>query len=248
MSEAQSPTLQEPTTQSDSSELAVRSELSEIREFLDEETVQRITEMRGLSTAQVLKVMKYMITERRNADDLRLLLDVLEIANTDSAFNDPKKRELLEKAMTIYNFKAWLDGMGIPSQNATRQDLIQWWESYMEISKEFGFETAGHIDTGNVGLWKATRNLAAKMQKNPADYNFLPATLINNPGQVDRALQQINKPIPFVEVLTGEAWEDLIQSVKFISGFSSVDTEDDDEIRKSIWSIQLVINRKATKR
>ena len=54
----------------------------------------------------------------------------------------------------------------------------------------------------------------------PATYRFLPPYLINNPQEVTKVLGEINQPKAFIEVLTGEAWEDLRKSKKFLSNNS----------------------------
>lgn len=101
----------------------------------------------------------------------------------------------------------------------------------MVICRQRGYVSHGHINPAaqNVNLWKATANLAERMRKNPVDYCYLPPMLINNPELVERTLNEIRNPYAFLEVLTGESWQDMCKCSEFLRGFSTYSNLDAEE-------------------
>jgi hypothetical protein len=219
-------------------------------DFLDPEQLSVIRATTNLEPDQIVALLTAIVVGNKNADRLKSLIDMLEIASTESAFDGSDRQSSLEKAMETYNFKAWLDGMGVATNQCTREDLINWWGTYMKMCGQFGQGRDGERieGAGATGLWKATRELASKMQADPAKYMYLPPAFINDAGQVDRVLSQLDDPETFIEVLTGEAIEAIRGSTKFLAGFGSVETQDEDPVRSAIWGVNLALNRASRER
>lgn len=197
--------------------------------------------------AFILAVKEIIVA--RGSDQLKLLIDGLEIQATRTAFREDNERNvaILEEVAACYPFTRWCDEMGIETKSATRQHLCQWWTSLMSMAGEHGYVT-GQIDavSRNTNLWKATGPLALKMQSDPAAYRFLPALLINHAHEVERVLGEINEPEPFLEVLTGERMEDIRSSPAFLGAFSCVRATDGTISRTTpdaLWSVQLILQR-----
>lgn len=182
------------------------------------------------------------ITRRGLSDQLRGIVDVFEIMATKSGFDDPEKVKILEEAAPEYGFSCWIKSQeGKSLRSATRNDLQDWWDFYTQMTAMRGYNP-GSIDQQNreTNLWKATANLARKMSKDPAIYMYLPPYLINNPQQVEKVLSEINDPIAFIEILTGEAWEDLQKSEGFLSAFS---TQENTGAEGAVASVMLALQR-----
>lgn len=211
-------------------------------DFLDQHVVDSLS---GLSGAELYDAIRHIVQQHGEADRLKFLIDALEIASTPSAFADPKNVEKLEHAMSIYNFGAWLKAQNIDTTAATREHMIAWWEVYMDMAGSYGYIPAGRIGSGEGALWKATANLAVKMDRDPRSYLYLPPGYINDGTQVDRVLSEVRDPRVFAEILTGQAWEDMASSKGFIEGFNVVESDDEDPERRAIWSIHNTINKRA---
>ncbi|MBI4598975.1 hypothetical protein HY734_02130 [Candidatus Uhrbacteria bacterium] len=182
-------------------------------------------------------------------DQLQLLIQGLEIQMTPSAFT-PENSNLivLEQVAQEYPLTRWLKGMGIATTTAKRFHICRWWETFMLMASEHGYVPFGQIDqiSRSTNLWKATGPLAGKMQKNPAAYRFLPALLINHPQEVTRVLGELMEAEPFVEVLTGERFEDLRTSSTFLGAFSIVEDENgvvSRTVANAIFSMAMVLQR-----
>jgi len=159
------------------------------------------------------------IVERGDVGKLRQLVDAMEIMNTSSAFADFARVRTLEEIAERYPFRTWLRLAG---KQYNRASLIEYWTFFTKMARHGWNYQPGNINpTGTLAtLWRATGTLAGKMMQAPADYGHLPAILVNNPEQVDKVLNQIADPVAFLEVLVGEAWEDMMRSEKFLSAFA----------------------------
>ncbi len=206
------------------------------------------TALAGLSPNEFIAAVRSVL-KKGGGDHLQLLIQGLEIQMTPTAFTstNPNLR-ILEEVAREYPLTRWLKNMGISLTDARRSHVCQWWETFMLMATEHGYVPFGQIDQigRNTNLWKATGPLAAKMQKNPAAYRFLPALLINHPQEVARVLGELREAEPFVEVLTGERFEDLRTSPVFLGAFSIV--EDDGgtvsrTVANAIFSIAMILQR-----
>lgn len=173
----------------------------------------------SLSEKQLVGLVKVLVNSG-NLAHFRSLVDMLEIAETRSAFEDPEKVTILEETASQYGLSQWANELGKELSSITRADLEDWWDYFTQMAAIKGFRT-GTIDALSQGtnLWNATASLAKKMGDIPANYRFLQASLINNPDEVARRLTEINHPIAYLEVLTGEAWEDMCRSDEFLKAF-----------------------------
>jgi hypothetical protein len=169
---------------------------------------------------EFLTFLRQVIAARK-ADELREVLDAIEIMGTQSAFVNADKTCVLEQIAEEYPFSWWLEQTG---KGRSRAALIEYWDFFRVMSASRGF-TVGTIN--NIGqstnLWKATGPLAVQMLRDPARYCYLPAILINNAEQVAKKLSEIADPIAVLEVLVGEAFEDMAKSPKFLGAFSTTD-------------------------
>lgn len=200
----------------------------------------------ALSKAEMLEFVEGLIA-RQSVDDFKDLLEVLEIFRTTTSFTDPENVEILEATAKQYGLVFWAERQGKDLTVITRADLGDWWDFFTQMAASKGFQP-GSIDVKSQqnNLWKATSELAKKMSENPAAYRFLPAYLINNPQEVARALDEIANPIAFIEVLTGEAWEDLCRSAVFLEAFGGLGSEVKAEGSKeaAIATVMLALQRK----
>ncbi len=213
--------------------------------------VEEIAEgLKTLPRGVFLQVMRDLI--RSGAGDaLKLMVDGLEIQMTPSVFGDEERQETLEQTARDYPFSRYLNEMGISPKEATRENLCDWWDSFMVMAGESGFQ-AGGIDSvsRDTNLWKATGPLSEKMLGDPAQYRFLPALLLNHPQEVDRVLGEIKEAEPFMEILTGERMDDMRKSPEFLGAFSTVEKpggepgEISREVRDAIFTVTLVLQRK----
>lgn len=204
-----------------------------------------------LSASQLLQIF-HTVVSKGGGDGLKLLIDGVEIQSTPSNFEDNDKVTQLEVTAKKYPFSRWLEEMGkLPSQ-ATREALCKWWETFMTMAGENGFQ-AGQIDSisGGIGnLWKATGPLATKMLTYPARYKFLPALLANHSQEVARILSELDDPEAFLELLTGETMEQLRKSETFLGAFSTVKEKDGKPedvsrtIKDAIYSVALALQRR----
>lgn len=191
-----------------------------------------------------------MIIERYGSEQLKLLIDGLEIQATPSVFTTENRDQVatLEKVASGYPFSRWLKGQGISSTLATRKHLCQWWEAFMLMAGEHGYVPAGHINqvSRTMNLWKATGPLASKMQANPDRYKFLPALLVNHPQEVARVLGVIDEAEPFIEILIGQRMEDLRMSEACLGAFSIVEDENGQITRTTaaaLFSVLMILQR-----
>lgn len=203
--------------------------------------------LENLGLPQFLKVIHSIIQEV-GGDQLKLLIDGVEIQMTESAFSKANQEQLptLEKVAEKYPFTKWLDEMGIDYTRATRSHLCTWWDSFMLMAAEHGYQAMGINQVNRSdNLWKATANLAAKMQLDPAAYGYLPALLINHPQEVSRVLSSINEPAPFLEVLTGEVIHDMRKCEAFMGAFCTVRTDGEvvRSIPNAVFSVGLCLQR-----
>ncbi len=194
--------------------------------------------------------MLAQIIKDRGSEDLTFVISSLEIAQTNSAFINPSATQLkpLEKALKQHSLSFYLKQMSVELQDANRSHIIAWWDTLMNLAARMGYKTGG-IDSisRETNLWKATAPLATKMTTDPGSYKYLPAVLINHPSEVDRVLQEINEPDPFVEVLTGESMEDLEKFPTLLAAFSIFDQKDKsiEEIAiDGMTSVHLILQRR----
>lgn len=193
-------------------------------------------------TAGLLTLVKQGLGE-----ELQLLVAALTIANTVSIFEEGADVSKLEEVARAYPFSRYLKEMGIGNDQASRRHLINWWESYMFMCGQTG-TSHGQINQtgGTTNLWQATAALARKMRDDPARYRFLPAILINHPQEVTRVLNEINDATAFIEVLVGEAIDDLRRSPTFLGAFSTVARRNGTVIRtipEALYSVHLALKR-----
>lgn len=187
------------------------------------------------------------VVKKRGSEELSLLISELEIRQTPSAFteNNPQLN-LLEQSMKLNPLSFYLEQMGVEPQEATRSEIINWWDTLMQMAANLGYNPGGIDNTSReTNLWKATASLARKMQMTPASYRYLPAVLINHPSEVDRVLNEINEPEPFLEVLVGESYEDM-KLFPVLIGALSILKRDGDISRTpedGILSIHLILQR-----
>lgn len=205
---------------------------------------------RSLPTGEIVGIIRELASQPGRIDELRNVLDALEISATNSAFDDQRKVKTLEKVMRKFNFKNWLAKMNIDPASADRTHLVEFWGSYMELAKVYGHVGNGVIDPREqTSLWKATLRLAKQMQARPTEYCNLHPLAANNATQVAKVMEQIEAPTPFLEVLTGEAWEDMAKSQEFIVGFLPANPTDkietpEDARAEVIWQVRMVLNRR----
>lgn len=202
----------------------------------------------GLDMPRFISVLKSLIATRKS-DQLKLLVDGLEIQTTPTVFRDETKNRvaILEQLSEIYPFSRWLEEMGILPSHATRRHLCKWWDSYVLMLNEHGYNSdLVSVMSRDTNLWRATGALAAKMQHSPVAYRFLPALLINHAQEVSRVLGEIAEPEPFIEVLVGERIEDMRSSPRFLSAFSIVrgpDGKISRSVSDALWSVHLILQR-----
>ena len=185
----------------------------------------------------------------RNADEVRVLLDLLEIMNTPSAFDDPedaggKKVQTLEEVATSYSFRDWLTEQQIAPHEATKLHVMAWWDYFKNRCKDRGY-TPGTINQAgfDTDLWKGTAALSQKMKADPKKYGYLPWQLVNQPEVVSKALQQdIEDPEAWIEILVGETMEDMEKSDSFLQVFSTTD-KDVPLKEKATGSIELILGK-----
>lgn len=196
------------------------------------------------------RLLQAILARRGGSENLKLVIEALDIERTSSAFlqNNPSL-QVLENVAVQFPFSYWLTQMGIHLTAATRDHLVSWWEAFMLMGKEAGYNPHGHInDVGRaVNLWRATGALAEKMRDQAAAYHFMPPLLINHPQQVTRLLADLNEPEPFLEVLTGERIEDLRTSPTFLGAFSTSTNDAGAIVRDiphAIFSVALVLKRR----
>lgn len=201
-----------------------------------------------MTTNDFLNLMTEIV-RKRGSEALTFLISGLEIMQTPSAFQKENETRLqpLAKALEKNPLSFYAEHRNVPAKEITRKDIIDWWSTLMQMASVLGYSPSG-IDgvSRQTNLWKATANLAAKMQLNPALYRFLPPVLINYVSEVERVLSEINEPIAFLEILIGERYEDMLQFPKLIEAFSIIErngsisrtTED------GILSIQLALLNK----
>ncbi len=175
------------------------------------------TALSELPMDKLISILKEIIRKGKG-DQLREVVDALEIMTTESSFRDANKKDVLEATVTKYNFEWWLN---TTERKKSREAVIDFWDFVMTMAFNAGLKT-GTINSisQTTNLWKATGNLAKKMLENPSKYRFLPAILINNPELVSKTLMEITDPKAFQEVLVGESWEDMTASDIFLGGFS----------------------------
>jgi len=193
------------------------------------------------------------ILEIRGSAELKTLIDGLEIQATLTAFRDDNKEQvkILETVAGKYPLSKWLEAQGVDPKIADRQDIISWWDTMMLMAGENGYQNGPNnegIDTvsRDVNLWKATGTLAKKMQDDPAAYRYLPPLLINYPTEVARVLGKINDPEPFLEVLTGESFDDMRRSPKFLGSMSLIKDAKGMVTRTipdALYSVKLILQR-----
>lgn len=188
----------------------------------------------ALEAAEVRELI-VAIVRKGGADELKALVGVVEILMTPSAMEDPEKVEALTQAAQMYGLRQWLERRGDTSEGLTRDNIMMWWDFFMEMSATLNV-TAQTIDNTSqeTNLWKATSALASKMSANQATYRFLPPYLINHPTEVDRVLGEIKSPVAFLEVLTGESWEDLQKSPEFLEAFVGVEPREGQSIAAAV--------------
>lgn len=203
--------------------------------------------LQGLNVPELMKALEQLLVTI-GGDQFKLLIDGFEIGMTQSAFSEERSDQLptLLKVAQEFPFTSWLDEMGIQYTEARREHLCSWWDAFMLLATEMGY-SAGRIDSTSrtTNLWKATANLAVKMQTDPAAYRFLPALLINHPSEVERVLGALNEPVPFIEVLSGEDIEDMRSCPEFLGAFSTI-TRDGEVSRtpeNAILSVALALQR-----
>lgn len=189
-----------------------------LREGAIEITIEELTATLGnLPPEQIVPIIR-AIVECGQVQRLRQLVDALEIVTTTSAFDDESRAPILKEVAARYPFSAWLQR----SRKAyNRASLLEYWDFFMKMARHGWNYNPGAInESGTSGiLWRATGNLATKMAKFPGDYCHLPAILVNNAEQVEKVLREINDPMAFVEVLVGEAWDDMIKCPEFLAAF-----------------------------
>lgn len=208
--------------------------------------------LQGLEPEKFLLAVQSIVRGGASAA-LKLLVDGIEIQMTQSAFLDPDSKAILEQTASAYPFSRWLSEMQRPLTAATREDMMDWWDTFMTMSGIMGI-SAGKIDVigqGQTNLWKATGALAADMTANPASFRFLPPLLANHPHEVRRVLGEISDPRPWVSVLVGERFDDMTEP--FLSGFSTVTSkENPGEIsrttRDAVLSIFLALQRSSRRK
>ncbi|VVA44228.1 conserved hypothetical protein [Candidatus Roizmanbacteria bacterium] len=212
--------------------------------------------MQGLALPEFVGVVR-TILEMRGSSELKTLIDSLEIQATQTAFREENKGQvkILETVAGKYPFSKWLESQGVDAKNADRRDLIDWWDTMMLMAGEHGYVVPGHegIDSTSLqmDLWKATGSLARKMQDNPASYRYLPPLLINYPTEVARVLGEINDAEPFIEVLTGEKFEDMRQSPVFLGSMSLISGKGGKITRTipdALYSVKLILQRESRPR
>lgn len=184
-----------------------------------------------------------VIVRKRGADQLRGVLDALEIISTPSAFSDAEKVKNLTSLAGKYPLSWWLSSR---DAELSRQSIIDYWSFFMVMAGVIGFK-AGKINevSQTTNLWQATANLADKMTKSPGVYRHLPPILINNAEQVDRVLAEISDPIAFMEILIGEAMEDMRTAPEFFKAFATFDVNEDgnDAVEKAIASVMIALQK-----
>lgn len=201
-------------------------------------TIQEIGEaMSHLPAERVIPMLRHIV-EQGEVSRLRQLIDALEIVATTSAFTDFERSRILSEVATKYRFAAWLQRS---RKQYSRVALLEYWDFFMKMARHGWHYIPGSINTtGTSGvLWRATGTLAAKMAKSPADYCHLPAILVNNPEQVTKVLHEITDPVAFLEVLVGEAWEDMVTCQSFLAAFCLEDGEPNE--RDCIASVMICL-------
>ncbi len=202
----------------------------------------------GVSPEEFLEILRSMVAARKN-EQLKLLLDGLEIQATLSAFRVENRDNIaiLEKVAATYPLTRWLEEMGVDSVRATRTHLCQWWDTMVLMASEHGYQSHQvSASSKSSHLWKATGPLAGKMQADPKKYLFLPALLANHEQEVVRVLGEISEPEAFLEVLIGERIEDIRTSPAFLGAFSFVKDKDGKISRSTadaLWSVHMTLQR-----
>ncbi len=202
--------------------------------------IKEALRQRGLTEEEVLFFACDIIAQAGRADTAKLILDAREIACTPSAFSDTQKAEVLEGAAKDFGLHGWIDNQeGKTCQNITRDDILLWWDSFMQMAAVRG-HVPGGIDAQSrtLNLWKATAKLRGKIEANPARYKFLPGDLANNPQLVGQILRNVEDPIAFIELMTGEAIEDMTE--EFLNGFSTTDHKG---IEGAVHAVMLALQR-----
>ncbi|EKE10867.1 MAG: hypothetical protein ACD_15C00190G0002 [uncultured bacterium] len=188
----------------------------------------------GMPTDDFLKLLDSVVREK-GSEKLNMIIMGLEIMQTKSSFRggDRNYLAILEKALALNPLSFYAKHQNIPFEQVGRVDIINWWTTLMQMAAVNGYCQDG-IDciSRKSNFWKATVNLASKMQANPSAYQFLPALLINYPKEVERVLGVVQDPIPFLEILIGEAYEDILELPKLIEAFSLI--ERDGDISRSV--------------
>jgi hypothetical protein len=213
-------------------------ETSDHMRDLAKQVVSRLSLWDPTSTLQFVE----LIIEEGKIDGFRDILSAMEIVKKLTIFRpeSAKQAAVLERVMTNLPFQAWLERH---ERRPSRSALMDYWTHVMAVAKSVGL-VADTIDPRAVDITvlKATRTLANKMTLNPAAYAYLAPLNINHAAEVSRALGQIKQPIPFLEVLVGEAFEDMQWSQKFLSAWCLLDIKD--AVENCVASIMLCLQSK----
>lgn len=198
-----------------------------------------------LTADEFLEFLRRIVQAGKGAR-LETLLQAITIEQTRSLFEDPVATAIVERVARSHPFTRWLDDMGIPRTAATRANLMAWWDIFIVMASEAGYRGRGQInDTSqSTNLWHATGALAEKMGRNPAAYRYLPNLLVNHPEEVGRKLGEIVDPTAFIEILVGEAMEDMRRSPVFLGAFSTVtEVGADPTVEEALYSTSLALKR-----
>ena len=195
---------------------------------------------------EFLKIIATVVRERV-AEELSILVSGMEIMQTPTSFTeDNPQLGILRRALSLNPLSFYLEQMGIDVKEAQRSHIMDWWDTLMQIAASLGYNPGGIDNTSrDTNLWKATAPLAAKMQSKAAAYRFLPAVPINHPSEVERVLNEINEPEPFLEVLVGESYQDMLNFPELIGALSTIvrDGEISRTPQDGILSIHLILQR-----
>ena len=188
------------------------------------------------------------VLEQTGSEALKLIVDGLQIMQTKSAFRESNLNNLnpLQRALGENPLYLYLEQMDIKPSEAKRKHIIAWWDTLMQFASFLGYNPGGIDDISKTNnLWKATSGLALKMQKKPSTYHYLPSILINYSAEVTRVLSQISEPIPFIEILVGEAYEDMEKFPHLIAAMSTIkrDGKISQRVADGVLSIHMVLQR-----
>ncbi len=232
--------------------MTVKNNMNELMKGIIDNNGEQIgIALKDIELAKFIGILRNVL-EMRGSSELKTLIDNLEIQATPTAFREDNREQvkILETVASEFPFSQWLESQGVSTKKTDRQDLINWWDTMMLMAGEGGYSVPGNegIDkvSRQVNLWKATGSLAKKMQGDPAAYRYLPPLLINYPTEVARVLGEINEPEPFLEVLTGERFEDMRQSPVFLGSMSLVNNPEGKimrTIQHALYSVKLVLQR-----